>query len=82
MPAKPPVAQLEEVALDAKDGSTAGANAVTMDEVRNLPQSSGSASTSGSAEPGQRQSDSGTSGGGGGSTDYGGGGYYTESYGY
>ena len=85
MPAKPPVAQLEEVALDAKDGSTAGANAVTMDEARTLSQSSGGGSAGGSGGSGQAGSGGGTSGGmsgGSGNTDYGGGGYYTESYGY
>ena len=34
LPAKPAPVQLQEVSLDAKDGSAAGANAVTMSEVQ------------------------------------------------
>ena len=34
LPAKPAAVELEEVSLDAKDGSAAGANAVTMSEVQ------------------------------------------------
>lgn len=95
LPAKPAAVQLEEVDLDAKDGSAAGANAVTMSEVMSMPNASfdGSASSSGQGQATQSYTDgydggytggswsSGT-GTGTGYTDYGGGGYYTESYGY
>ncbi len=64
LPAKPAAVQLEEVALDAKDGSTAGANAVTMEEAQSLAQSSGTSSTSGSGGSGQSQATSGGAYGG------------------
>ncbi len=57
----------------AMDGSTAGANAVTLADVANSSTNSESSDNNGSAS---------YTYGGGYTTDYGGGGYYTESYEY